>query len=120
MKGLSLFSRFKFAACGIVTAFKREASFRTQVILGMIAFIATWILRPPAIWVALVVIMVGAVLAAELINTALEHALDGLHPDAAPFIKTAKDCAAAAVLLLSITAVAVFLLLLYHMMGERS
>ena len=49
------------------------------------------------------------VLAAELFNSALEAALDRLHPERHPAIKVAKDCAAAAVLLLSLTALGVFI-----------
>jgi diacylglycerol kinase (ATP) len=49
----------------------------------------------------------GLVLVAELINTALEATLDGLHPDQAPFVKLAKDCAAGAALVASMTAAVV-------------
>ena len=48
--------------------------------------------------------MVSLVIAAELINTALEHLVDHLHPEQHPRIKIVKDCAAAAVLILSIGA----------------
>ena len=51
-------------------------------------------------------------LAAELVNTALEHTLDGLHAEHAEFVRIAKDCAAAAVLVLSATAAIVFVLML--------
>jgi diacylglycerol kinase (ATP) len=51
----------------------------------------------------------GAVLAAELLNTALEAALDHLSPEIHPAIKRAKDSAAGAVLVLSLTAVATFI-----------
>jgi DNA-binding NarL/FixJ family response regulator len=70
-------------------------------VLGVLAIAATLTLDPPLIWTALVVIMIGAVLAAELLNTALEHALDAAHPEPSPLVKIAKDCSAAAVLVLS-------------------
>ena len=50
----------------------------------------------------------GLILALELINTALELALDHLHPAQHPAIEAAKDCAAGAVLMLSITGIGVF------------
>jgi undecaprenol kinase len=53
------------------------------------------------------------VLAAELFNTALEHALDHLHPDLHPAIKVSKDCAAGAVLVFSLSSVATFLAFLW-------
>lgn len=112
MKNPPLLNRFKHAACGFATAFRGESNFRIQLVLGVLAMAATLALDPPPIWTALVVIMTGAVLAAELLNTALEHALDAAHPEPSPLVKIAKDCSAAAVLVLSITAVAVFLLMI--------
>jgi len=38
--------------------------------------------------------------------------LDGLHPEQAPFVRLAKDCAAASVMVLSTCSVIVFLLML--------
>lgn len=119
MKNLSLLKRFQHAAFGIAAALRHESNFRIQLVLGVLAIAVTLALNPPLVWTALVVIMTGAVLAAELINTALEHALDAAHPEASPLVKIAKDCAAAAVLVLSITAVVVFaLMILAHIHGS--
>jgi len=112
MKNPSLLNRFKHAFEGLAAAVRGESNFRIQLVLGVLAIAATLMLDPPLIWTALVVIMIGAVLAAELLNTALEHALDAAHPEPSPLVKIAKDCSAAAVLVLSITAVVVFLLML--------
>ena len=60
------------------------------------------------IWWALLLLNCGLVLAAELFNTALEHLIDLLHPGLHPSIKIAKDCAAGAVLILSISAACIF------------
>jgi diacylglycerol kinase (ATP) len=70
------------------------------------------LIHPPLIWVALLSIMIGLIFALELVNTALEHALDGLHREEAHFVRLSKDCAAAAVLVMSVCAVIVFLLML--------
>ena len=119
MKNPPLLNRFKHAACGFAAAFRGESNFRIQLVLGALAIAATLALNPPLIWTALVVIMIGAVLAAELLNTALEHALDAAHPEPSPLVKIAKDCSAAAVLVLSITAVMVFLLMLLALIHGR-
>ena len=55
--------------------------------------------------------MVSLVIAAELINTALEQLADHLHPEQHPRIKIVKDCAAAAVLILSAGALWVALMM---------
>lgn len=112
MKNLPFLHRFQHAVLGVAAAFRNESNFRIQLALGVLALAITLALSPPLIWTAVVVIMIGAVLAAELINTALEHALDAVHPDTSPLVKIAKDCSAAAVLLLSITAATVFVLMI--------
>ena len=108
MKNQRFRHRLGFAIDGIVSAWRSEASFRLQCFaaLGVLAMLA-W-RRPPMMWWVLLMIMCGLVLAAELFNTALETALDHLHPGRHDAIRIAKDCAAGAVLLLSLTAAGVF------------
>jgi len=112
VKGKPFYRRLRFAWEGLQAAFQHEASFRTEVFAAVGAIAVTAWLNPPALWMALVIVMIALVLAAELFNTALEHALDGLHPEQAPFVRLAKDCAAASVMVLSACSVIVFLLML--------
>lgn len=119
MKGHSLQKRCRYACQGLASAFRHEASFRTEVVFGVAALLFTLWLRPSWLWAALVVIMIAVVLAAELFNTALEHLLDGLHPDEAEFVRIAKDCAAAAVLVFSVASLAVFVLMLCDTLGRQ-
>ena len=119
MKGQSFQKRCRYACHGLASAFRHEASFRAEVILGVAALLFTLWLRPSWLWAALVAIMVAAVLAAELFNTALEHLLDGLHPDEAEFARVAKDCAAAAVMIFSLASLAVFLMMVCDVLGNR-
>lgn len=112
MKGRVFTQRLRFALAGLREAFASERSFRVQMLAGGGALGTLVWLRPPLLWVALIVVMIGLVLAAELINTALEHTLDGLHAGQAEFVRVAKDCAAAAVFVLSATAATVFVLML--------
>jgi undecaprenol kinase len=107
MKNQSFACRVGFAWAGLVAAAKSEASFRTQLVLAALAAVVLVVLRPPWPWIALCLISAAAVLAAELFNTALEHLADRLHPERHPSIQTAKDCAAGAVLLLSLVALLV-------------
>lgn len=109
MKNQPFLQRLSYSLQGIAAAWRQEASFRFQSLmaLGVLALLA--VLRPPAIWWALLLLNCGLVLAAELFNTALEHALDHLHPEIHPAIKVSKDCAAGAVLIFSLSSVATFL-----------
>ena len=107
MKNSTSLERFGFAWAGIVSAWRREHSFRLQLATAAaLLLVLTW-LQPPAIWWALCLVMAFLVLAAELFNTALESLIDHLHPEVHPAIKTAKDCAAGAVLLVSIAALGI-------------
>jgi undecaprenol kinase len=108
MKNQRLHHRLGFALNGIMTALRTETSFRTQCIAALcVVLVLAW-RQPPMMWWAFLLIMCGMVLAAELFNTALEAALDHLHPERDPAIRIAKDCAAGAVLMLSITSACVF------------
>ncbi|MFZ5592979.1 MAG: diacylglycerol kinase [Pseudomonadota bacterium] len=116
MKNQRLAERIGFAWAGLRAAWRTERSLRTQSWIALTVIPAMAVLRPVLIWWALVGIMVTLVLAAELINTALEHLVDHLHPERHPRIKIVKDCAAAAVLVLSIGAVWVGMLMIWSVM----
>jgi len=109
MKNKPFHRRFGFAMYGIFAGLREESSVRQQALAALFVLAILIVRRPAAIWWALLIMNCGAVLAAELMNTALEHALDHLNPDIHPAIKIAKDCAAGAVLVLSFTALATFL-----------
>ncbi len=102
-------ARLGFALAGLVTAWRNERSFRTQAVCAALALAGLAILRPAPVWWALVLIACGAVVAAELFNTAVEALADRLHPDEHPAIRVVKDCAAAAVLVAAATALGVAL-----------
>ena len=63
--------------------------------------------RAPALWWAVMALTIGAVVASELLNTALEALADHLHPQQHPAIGLSKDVAAGAVLVSSVAALVV-------------
>lgn len=107
MKNRGMRQRFGFAWAGIAEAWRNERSFRIQTAFAIALPVVLLLLRVSAVWWALCMIIALLVLAAELFNTALESLIDHLHPEIHPAIKTAKDCAAGAVLVLSAGAVIV-------------
>ena len=109
MKNQSFPKRLRFALQGIAAAWHAEMSFRTQCVAAVGVIVVLVWRRPAMVWWALLLLNCGMVLAAELFNSALEHTLDHLHPARHPAIKIAKDCAAGAVLMLSITGVCVLI-----------
>lgn len=111
--------RLRFAVAGIMHGLRSERSLRFQAgALGLVV-IALIVLRPGALWWALVLLASSGVLAAELVNTALEHLVDHLHPQVHPQIRIVKDCAAGAVLMTVLGAVAVAIALAVHLLSQR-
>lgn len=111
-------ARLGFAFKGLAFGLGAENSLKFQAAAFVAVVIALAVLRPEPLWWALVLLAGFAVLAAELFNTALEHLVDHLHPDVHPRIRIVKDCAAAAVLLTVLGAVAVGVTLALHLAGR--
>lgn len=108
MKNQPFYKRMVFALQGISGALRLESSLRLQCFAALCVIIVLVCVQPAMIWWAILLLSCGMVLAAELFNTALEHMIDHLHPSVHPSIKIAKDCAAGSVLILSLSAVTVF------------
>ncbi|NOX09066.1 MAG: diacylglycerol kinase [Gammaproteobacteria bacterium] len=113
MKNKPFIQRLSFALQGIKASWQSERSFRTQSLFALLLLPLLIILQPALIWWAISTLIAVLVLAAELINTALEHLVDHLHPEQHPRIKIVKDCAAGAVLILSAGAVIIAGLMIY-------
>ena len=107
MKNRSFAARLRFAIAGLAYAVAAERSIRTQLLAVLVVLGALLYWRPAPVWWALVLLVSTAVLAAELLNTAVERLADLLHPQQHPQIRVVKDCAAAAVLVLSLGALCV-------------
>ena len=107
MKGRPFVQRLRPAVSGIVMAWSRERSFRSQTMLATVALGGAAFLRVQLIWWAAIVLVIALVLVAELVNSSIEALADHLHPGQHPSIKAAKDIAAGGVLLASIASLAV-------------
>jgi len=110
--------RLGFALRGFAHAMRSEASLRLQALAGAVALAVLLVLRPPAVWWALVVLASAAVVAAELFNTAIEHLADVLHPQQSPGVRVVKDCAAAGVLIAVLGALGVAAALAVHLLSS--
>jgi len=104
-KNASFKDRIGYALNGLVSAWKRESSFRFQVGCAISLLIFCAVIRPQALWCAIF----ATCAALELMNSALETLLDKLHPETHSEIGFVKDCMAGAVLVVSIGSVIVFL-----------
>ncbi len=118
LKNKRFATRLGFALAGLRHAWASEQSLRTQLLAVALVIAALCALRPAPVWWALTLLVSCAVIAAELFNTALERLADHLHPDLHPQIRIVKDCAAAAVLVISIGALLVAAALVYSLLSR--
>ena len=98
---------------GLAAAWKNEASFRLEVVLGVLLVpIAAWL--APTLLQAM--ILVGAIVfvwLVELVNSAIEALADAVSIERHPLIGRAKDIGSAAVLLSLLLAAGAWLAVLW-------
>jgi len=95
---------------------RSERSLRLQGGALALVLAALAVLRPGPLWWAAVGLASAGVLAAELLNTAIEALADHLSPELHPQIRIVKDCAAAAVLVCVLGALGVAAALAVHLL----
>lgn len=102
---------FRHAGRGLAWALSTQANLRVHLLAGVLVLIAALLFRFSAIEFALLFVCIAIVVAAELVNTALEVLIDYAWPERNPAVGRAKDLAAAAVLLAAIGTAVVGILL---------
>ncbi len=103
---------FQHAGAGIVYAFRSQRNFRVHLLIALlVVIVGLWLGLSLAAW-AILVLTIGVVLVAEVVNTAIEIVVDLVSPDYHLLAKRAKDLAGGAVLLMALTAVGVGLIIL--------
>lgn len=95
---------FRVAFAGIGAVWHTSGNFRLEVAIGVLALSLSLVLRTG---VVPVLIMCALVLSLELINSAIEAAVDLISPELHPLAKVAKDAAAGAVLVAALLSVVV-------------
>jgi diacylglycerol kinase len=105
---------FGYAFRGIIDALTRERNLRIHFAAGAFAlFFSGRYYALSRAETALLVLCVGFVVAAEMLNTAIEKSVDLTTAAIHPLAKTAKDVAAGAVLISAATSIAVGFLLFW-------
>lgn len=116
----SLLWSFTWAFEGIVFALRTQRNMRLHTAAGLIALLGGLVVGLTRIELVLLVVVIALVLITEMVNTALEAAIDAVVDDFRPLIKIAKDVAAGAVLVAAGTALTVgFLLFETHLADLR-
>lgn len=102
-----LINSFKYAFEGLKYAFKYEQNILVHFIATVLAIAFGIIFKISAVEWLVVFLIIGLVIATELINTSIEATIDLITDEVNPLAKIAKDTAAAAVLVFGISALAI-------------
>jgi diacylglycerol kinase len=87
---------------GISYVTKNEKNFKREIALGIIALILSYILKIDKIEFIIILTMICLVLTTEIINTAIERAVDLVTKEYHELARIAKDVSAGSVLVTSI------------------
>jgi diacylglycerol kinase (ATP) len=98
---------------GLRAAWQHEEAFRQEVLIAMIAIPAALFLPASFLGKSMMIASIFIVLIVELLNSALETAVDHTSLEQHPLAKRAKDIASAAVLLSIVNALVVWGLVIY-------
>ncbi len=119
MRAPGLIAAFGNAARGIVYAWRTQRNVRIQAAIAVLVIAGGVWLRVGALEWALLVTAIAVVLAAELLNTAVEALVDLVSPQANPLAGATKDACAAAVVVAVVGAVLIGVLVLGPPLLER-
>jgi diacylglycerol kinase (ATP) len=101
-----------YSWAGLVAALRNEDAFRQEVLLALLLIPLALYLGDSGVERALMIAAVLAVLVVELLNSAVEAAVDRISLERHELIKRAKDMGSAAVMLALVNVVAVWTLVL--------
>lgn len=111
-KGFKRFlSSFKYSLQGLKYAYKNEQSMLIHFIATLLIVILGFLLNISLTEWAIALIAIGVTLAAELINTAIEAAVDLITLEIHPLAKVAKDCGSAATFVFSMLTAVIALII---------
>lgn len=95
---------FKYAFSGIWTALKQEPNLIFHLIAALLALLLGFYFQISETKWLTIILTIGLVVSLELTNTAIEEVVNSFTAEVHPSAKKAKDVAAGAVLVASITA----------------
>lgn len=103
--------RLTHALRGLRDAFLNDSAVQLHATIAVLVLLAAVVACLSAYSWALLLLVIGSVLAAELRNSSLERLADRIHPARDKKIQRAKDLSASAVLVLAIVSVFVGIIL---------
>jgi diacylglycerol kinase (ATP) len=116
----SLLESFNYAVEGVIHVLRTQRNLRIHFLAAVLVFAGAIAVGVSRLQLIVLVLAIAFVLVAEMLNTAIEGVIDVSTTSFDPNAKLAKDIAAGAVLIASVTAVAVGFLVFQSAVGERA
>lgn len=101
------FKSIKYSLDGLIYAYRYEQSLWIHGFATILAIIMGFIFKIKFSEWAIIFIALGSILALELLNTAIEAAVDLTTSEIHPLAKIAKDCGSAASFVMSIVSIVI-------------
>lgn len=120
MKSRSIIDSFNYAVDGIIYTLKTQRNMRIHFTLAIFVLILSLFLNFTRLEFLILFITVTFVIASEMINTAIEKAIDMTTEEYHPLAKISKNVAAGAVLVSAINAIVVGYLLFFDRLNPFS
>jgi diacylglycerol kinase (ATP) len=115
----SLLDSFNYAFEGIIHVLRTQRNLRIHFVIAIAVIAAAAALDVERMELIALLLAIAFVLVAEMVNSAIEGAIDVSTTSFDPNAKLAKDIAAGAVLIASVTAIAVGYLVFAHAAAHR-
>jgi len=109
-----LIKSFGWAMNGLRAVWREEVNFRIEFAIALIVLVAAFYLNFLLLEWILIIGCIGAVLAAEMLNTAVEDLCNKVEPKADPIIGKIKDVMGGFVLVVSMSSLLIGLIIFYN------
>ena len=107
MKQRRLYDSVKDAVRGIVYVLRSEKNMRIHIALGLAVIVLAIVLDVPRLELMILILTIGIMYVAELVNTALEEVVNLITRDYHPLAGVVKNIAAGSVLVAALTALCI-------------
>ncbi|MBR1385963.1 MAG: diacylglycerol kinase family protein [Bacilli bacterium] len=110
-KSKNIIDSFKHAFDGLAYSFKKTKNLLVDVVFAVLVITAGFVFKVSLIEWAVLLLCIALVMSLEMVNTALEEAVNLAMPNLHPIAKISKDVSAGAVLFSAIISVVIGLII---------
>jgi diacylglycerol kinase (ATP) len=116
----TIFDSFNYAFEGIIHVLRTQRNLRIHFAVAVLVLVLALVVNVTKLELIALLVSISFVLIAEMLNTAIEAAIDIATTSFDPMAKLAKDIAAGAVLIAAVNALAVGYLVFSNKIADRS